>query len=62
MGAAAICSEMVARGGPIREANQDSAAARRARIDTKSIQVNRTTDTRIFSPLLYSIHGVEPHS
>ena len=32
MGAAAICLEMVARGGPIREANQDSEAARRVRI------------------------------
>jgi hypothetical protein len=32
MGAAAISLEMVARGGPIREANQDSAAARRVRI------------------------------
>jgi hypothetical protein len=40
---------MVARGGPIREANQDSEAARRVRIDIQSIRINGTTDTRIFS-------------
>ena len=37
---------MVARDRPISEANQDSEAAPRVRIDSKSILIHRTTDTR----------------
>jgi len=63
--------KLVARGGPIREANQDSAAARRVRIglsrsesiepSTESLYANRLPrrlsmhHTRIFSPLHYLV-------
>ena len=52
MGAAAICLEMVTRGRPIREANQDSEAARRVRIGlsrSESIEL----PTRGFSVFSY---------
>jgi hypothetical protein len=45
--------EVVARDGPIREANQDGQAKRvcpKGENRLKPIRVNRTIDTRIFSP------------
>jgi len=41
---------VVARGRPIREANQDARSApRRGEDRPQAIRINRTTDTRIFS-------------
>ena len=50
--------KVVARDGPIREANQDRRAKRvcpKGENRLKPIRVNRTIDTRIFSPLLYQL-------
>jgi hypothetical protein len=55
---------VVARDGPIREANQDRRARRvcpKGANRPKSIRVNRTIDTRIFRPRLidpvFACHG-----